>query len=145
MAACVDSRFWLRAIGVALTLGMAGCSGAQTTAATGAEASATAVCKGDTEPKANWVSPPNLGAIAQVMAATNRTRWRPISSAWGTIQFTVAADGKVQDITISSAYPESTAMREGWTKFMAPVIYPPSAAGGPYIISITINASRVSQ
>jgi hypothetical protein len=47
-----------------------------------------------------------------------------------------------QNVTVLAAYPRGIGLGDAWLKYMAPVAYPQSAAGGPYALEITIKARR---
>jgi len=148
-----------RAVTTALTLGAAACSapGPQaptTSAGGGAQQDGAAICSAAmidnstspprhfAEPNAKWVSPPDARVVAQTLAAAAPDKSHPIPEACGVIRFFVGADGTVQNITVLAEYPQGIGLGDAWSKYMAPVVYPQSAAGGPYATNITIKARR---
>jgi hypothetical protein len=93
-------------------------------------------------PTAKWVSPPDMHPVAHALTAAAPDSAHPITEACGAIRFFVAADGTVQNITVLAEYPQGIGLGDAWLKYIAPVVYPPSAAGGPYVTNITIEARR---
>ncbi len=93
-------------------------------------------------PAAKWVTPPNTGAVVDALTAAAPNRSHPISESCGVVRFFVAADGTVHDVTILAEYPAGIGFGDALVKYMAPVLYPPSVAGGPYGIDLAIKAHR---
>ena len=75
------------------------------------------------------------------MAATP-DKSKPIPAACGVVRFFVGANGTVQNVTVLAEYPTGIGFGEALAKYMAPVVYPTTAAGGPYGINITIMTHR---
>ena len=93
-------------------------------------------------PSAKWVTAPNMRIVVDTLMAAAPDRSHPIPESCGVVRFFVAADGKVHDVTILAEYPAGIGFGDALVKYMAPVVYPPSAAGGPYGIDIAIKATR---
>ena len=149
-----------RAIIISLTLTIGACSGAGSQQPPDANAvaaePATGMAKCDAAltdtstnpprrlaaPSTKWVTTPNMRVVVNALMAAAPDRSHPIPESCGVVRVFVAADGTVHDVTILAEYPSGIGFGDALVKYMAPVAYPPSAAGGPYGIDIAIRANR---
>jgi hypothetical protein len=148
-----------RAVGAAIILGIAGCSAPSpqtptTSAGGGVQQSGMTACDAamnDTSmspprrflsPPGKWTSPPDTRVVANTLIAAAPNTSHPIPEACGVVRFLVAADGTVQNVTVLAEYPQGIGLGDALLKYMAPVVYPQSAAGGPYAIDIAVKSHR---
>ena len=83
-----------------------------------------------------------MRVVAQTLTAAAPDTSHPIPQACGAIRFFVAMDGTVQNVTVLAEYPQGIGLGDAWLKYMTPVVYPLSAAGGPYAADVTIKTRR---
>ncbi len=78
--------------------------------------------------------------VTAALSAASPDSSRPIALACGVVRFDVAENGTVQNVKILATYPSDIGLDIAFQKFMKPMVYQASYAGGPYALNITIRS-----